>query len=55
MSAAKKPEADTRVRTTILLDHKLWAEAKARAAQERRDLRDLIIEGLKLVLAKKSR
>lgn len=44
--AAKKPEPDTRVRTTILIDHKLWAEAKARVAQERRDLRDLIVTGL---------
>jgi hypothetical protein len=28
----------------------LWLRAKARAMEERRDLRDLLIEGLELVL-----
>jgi hypothetical protein len=55
--AAKKtkPEKSDVVRTSLILPHHIWAQAKALAAAERKDLRDLIIEGLKLVLAKKGR
>jgi hypothetical protein len=41
------------VRTTVVLPEPLWRAAKIRALEERRDLRDLIIEGLELVLAGK--
>ena len=39
------------VKTTLLLPEELWLRAKARAAEERRDLRDLLIAGLELVLS----
>jgi len=38
------------VRTTLVLDEALWLRAKALANVERKDLRDLLIEGLELVL-----
>ena len=38
------------VKTTLLMPEALWLRAKARAMEERRDLRDLLIEGLELVL-----
>ncbi len=39
------------VRTTINLPEDLWRQAKILALDERKDLRELIIEGIKLVLA----
>jgi hypothetical protein len=38
------------VKTTLELPEELWRRAKVRAMEERRDLRDLLIEGLELVL-----
>ena len=49
-SSTGKPAA---VKTTLLLPEELWKRAKVRAAEERRDLRQLLIEGLELVLAKR--
>lgn len=41
------------IKTTVHLPEDLWREAKVRALDERKDLRTLIIEGLRLVLARK--
>ena len=49
-SSTGKPPA---VKTTLLLPEELWKRAKVRAAEERRDLRQLLIEGLELVLSKR--
>jgi hypothetical protein len=38
------------VRTTLVMPEELWRRAKVRALEENRDLRDLLIEGLELVL-----
>jgi hypothetical protein len=38
------------VKTTLLMPEDLWRRAKVRAMEERRDLRDLLLEGLELVL-----
>jgi hypothetical protein len=38
------------VRTTLVLPEELWRRAKVRALEEKRDLRDLLLEGLELVL-----
>jgi hypothetical protein len=38
------------VKTTLELPEDLWQRAKIRALEEHRDLRDLLIEGLALVL-----
>jgi hypothetical protein len=38
------------VKTTLLMPETLWKRAKVRAMEEHRDLRDLLIEGLELVL-----
>ena len=38
------------VKTTLLMPEELWQRAKIRALEEHRDLRDLLIEGLELVL-----
>ena len=38
------------VKTTLVLPEALWLRAKAQANEERRDLKDLLIEGLELVL-----
>lgn len=46
----KKPEKPDVVKTSLVLPHDLWSQAKALAAAERKDLRDLIAEGLQLVL-----
>ena len=43
------------VRTTINLPEDLWRQAKILAIDERKDLRELIIEGLQLVLAHNKR
>lgn len=38
------------VKTTLLMPEDLWRRAKVRAMEERRDLKDLLLEGLELVL-----
>ncbi len=38
------------VKTTLLMPEELWRRAKVRAVEERRDLKDLLLEGLELVL-----
>jgi hypothetical protein len=38
------------VKTTLLLPEELWQRAKIRALGEHRDLRELLLEGLELVL-----
>lgn len=45
-----KPEKSDVVRTSLILPHDIWAAAKALGAAERRDLRDIIVEGLQMVL-----
>lgn len=48
----KQPEKGepAMVKTTLVLPEALWLRAKAQANVERRDLKDLLIEGLELVL-----
>jgi len=46
----KKPDKSDLVRTSLVLPHDIWAQAKALGAAERKDLRDLIVEGLQMVL-----
>jgi hypothetical protein len=41
------------VKTTLLMPRDLWQRAKVRAVEERRDLKDLLLEGLELVLRSK--
>ena len=41
------------VKTTLLMQEALWRQAKIRALEENRDLRDLLLEGLELVLKRK--
>ncbi len=41
---------DETVKTTLLMPRDLWQRAKVRAVEERRDLKDLLLEGLELVL-----
>jgi hypothetical protein len=41
------------VKTTLLMPEELWRRAKVRALEENRDLRDLLLEGLELVLKRK--
>jgi len=41
------------VKTTLLMPEALWRQAKIRALEENRDLRDLLLEGLELVLKRK--
>lgn len=38
------------VKTTLLMPYELWVEARTRAAEERTDLRSLLLDGLKLRL-----
>ena len=38
------------VKMTLLMPEDLWRRAKVRAMEERRDLKDLLLEGLDLVL-----
>ena len=40
------------VKTSIHLPEDLWRRAKILAVEERKDLRDLLIEGLQLVLTR---
>jgi hypothetical protein len=46
----KKPVKSDVVRTTIHIDARLWIRAKQHAAAERTTMKDLIAEGLELVL-----
>jgi len=39
------------VRTTLLLPVPLWKQAKVRAMDERRDLRDVLLDALRAYLA----
>jgi hypothetical protein len=48
-----KPDEPAMVKTTLLMPETLWRRAKVRAMEERRDLRDLLIEGLDLLLREK--
>ncbi len=43
------------VKTTLLMPEGLWRRAKVRAMEERRDLKDLLLEGLELVLGQGKR
>ena len=45
-----QPGEPAMVKTTLLMPEALWRQAKVRAMEERRDLRDLLLEGLALVL-----
>jgi hypothetical protein len=47
---ASKPGEPAMVKTTLLMPEDLWRRAKVRAMEERRDLRDLLIEGLEVIL-----
>jgi hypothetical protein len=47
---ATKPGELAMVKTTLLMPEDLWRRAKVRAMEERRDLKDLLLEGLELVL-----
>jgi hypothetical protein len=49
-----KPDQDV-IKTTVHLPEPLWRQAKIAALEDRRDLRDLIIEGLQSVLAARRR
>jgi hypothetical protein len=49
MPRPRKPGAET-VRTTLLLPVPLWKQAKVRAIDERRDLRDVLLDALRLYL-----
>jgi hypothetical protein len=46
-----KPDDQPVIKTTVHLPEPLWRQAKIAALQDRKDLRDLIIEGLQTVLA----
>jgi hypothetical protein len=43
------------VRTTLVIPEPLWRAAKMRALEEKRDLRDLLLEGLEIVLKRAKR
>ncbi len=45
-----KPGKPSMVKTTLLMPEELWRQAKIRALEEHRDLRDLLLEGLEIVL-----
>ena len=47
---ASKSGEPAMVKTTLLMPEDLWRRAKVRAMEERRDLKDLLLEGLELVL-----
>jgi hypothetical protein len=49
----RRDSAESLVRTTVELPTAIWIKAKQRAAEERTDLRGLILEGLAHVLARK--
>jgi len=46
MPRPRTPGAET-VRTTLVLPVALWQRAKVRALEERRDLRDVLLEALR--------
>jgi hypothetical protein len=48
--AGKADAEQNTVKTTLVLPHELWVAARTRAAEERTDLKTLLIEGLKLRL-----
>lgn len=50
MPRPRTPGAET-VRTTLLLPVPLWKRAKIRAMDERRDLRAVLLDALRLYLA----
>ncbi len=50
---ASKTSRPPVVKTTVHLPEALWRQAKVAALEDRKDLRDLIIEGLRLVLARR--
>ena len=51
---ARQPRPDRAlVKTTVHLPEPLWRQAKVAALEDRKDLRDLIIEGLQAVLARR--
>ncbi len=39
-----------RIKTTVSLDETLWARARMRAIEERRDLQDIVADALKAYL-----
>ena len=45
-----KPGEPATVKTTLVMPEGLWRRAKVRAMEERCDLKDLLLEGLELVL-----
>ena len=49
-SQPAKPGQPLMVKTTLLMPEPLWRRAKIRALEESRDLRDLLLEGLEIVL-----
>ncbi len=51
---AKAEQDQPLVKTSIHLPEDLWRQAKIAALEDRKDLRDLIIEGLQVVLARRS-
>jgi hypothetical protein len=57
MTPRGKPQRDGEkvVHTNVGLPESLWLKAKQRAAEERTDLRALIIEGLEYVLSRKAK
>jgi len=54
-SKSSRKQGTPVVRTTINLPQDLWRQAKILALDERKHLRELIIEGLQLVLAHNKR
>ena len=50
MPKPRTPGAES-VRTTLLMPVDLWKEAKVRAMDERRDLRDVLLDALRAYLA----
>ncbi len=38
------------MKTTMILPEELWQQAKIRAVQERRDLKDVVVDALRLYL-----
>jgi hypothetical protein len=50
MPKPRMPGAET-VRTTLVMPVELWKRAKVRAMDERRDLRDVLLDALRRYLA----
>lgn len=51
MPKARRVDAET-VKTTLAIPPALWREAKVRALDEGRDLRDVLLDALRAYLAK---